>query len=42
MSPYRPPRNPLEPWVTIVFGLMFWLTVLIVVPTLAEWVSGSW
>ena len=41
--PHRlPPRNPWDPWVTLLFGLMFWLCVLIFVPTFAEWVTRSW
>jgi hypothetical protein len=36
-----PPRGPLDPWITVVFGLMFWLTVMLVVPTLIALVT-SW
>lgn len=39
--PPRGPRGPIDPWITVVFGLMFWLSVMIVVPTFAEWAT-SW
>lgn len=39
--PPRGPRGPLDPFVTIIFGLMFWLTVLMVVPTLIEFATRA-
>jgi len=40
--PHRlPPRGPSE-LVMVLFGLMFWLSVLIFVPTFIEWTTRSW
>lgn len=36
-----PPRNPNDGFVFMLVGLTFWLSILLVVPTLAEWAT-SW
>lgn len=38
--PHRlPPRNPLDEWILLAFGLIFWLSILVGVPTFVEWAT---